>query len=162
MNIYTIGHSNHSWENFKELLTDNGIELLVDVRSRPVSRFAPFSNERTFPTLLETVGIQYRFMGDTLGGRPDNPKFYDAEGKPDYQKMRRSWNFQSGLADLLNVSGDLVAVIMCSEGDPAKCHRRLLIGAALEEKHARLFHIMRNGVVTSEDELGGMQAEMDI
>ena len=85
MSVYTIGHSNHSWDTFKELLTANGIELLVDVRSRPVSRFAPFSNKRVFPALLETVGIEYHFMGDSIGGRPHDQSLYDAEGKPDYQ-----------------------------------------------------------------------------
>ena len=44
MEVYTIGHSNHSWETFLPLLKENGIEVLVDVRSKPISRFAPFSN----------------------------------------------------------------------------------------------------------------------
>ena len=68
--LYTIGHSNHTWESFSPLLLDNEIELLVDVRSNPVSRFAPFANHRTLPDLLESVGIDHEFMGGPLGGKP--------------------------------------------------------------------------------------------
>ena len=71
--IYTIGHSNHAWEDFSRLLLDNDIELLVDVRSNPVSRFAPFANHRVLPDLLESVGIDYELMGGTLGGKPEKP-----------------------------------------------------------------------------------------
>ncbi|WP_438317905.1 hypothetical protein ACP6EK_03390 [Candidatus Caldatribacterium sp. SIUC1] len=35
LTIYTIGHSNHPLERFLELLQKHGIELVVDVRSRP-------------------------------------------------------------------------------------------------------------------------------
>ncbi len=31
--IYTIGHSNHTWERFRYLLNPHGVEVLVDVRS---------------------------------------------------------------------------------------------------------------------------------
>jgi uncharacterized protein (DUF488 family) len=37
--IYTIGHSDIDFERFLELL--NGIEVLVDVRSAPFSKYAP-------------------------------------------------------------------------------------------------------------------------
>ena len=90
MNIFTIGHSNHNWEDFAELLRHNDIELLVDTRSKPVSRFAPFSNARIMPALLEEVGIDYEFMGGILGGKPADPRFYDAKGKPDYRRDART------------------------------------------------------------------------
>ena len=160
MKIYTIGHSNHRWETFKKLLADKGVELLVDVRSRPVSRFAPFSNKRAFPALLETIGVRYLFMGDALGGRPDNPSLYDAEGKPDFQMMRRTQEFQDGLSDLVLAAEDSVTALMCSEGDPVKCHRRLLIGAALARECVITMHILRDGTAVSEDDLEGLQGKL--
>jgi uncharacterized protein (DUF488 family) len=39
MEIYTIGHSNHTLENFTALLREHAIEVLVDVRSQPYSPF---------------------------------------------------------------------------------------------------------------------------
>ena len=156
MSIYTIGHSNHSWDAFKELLTANGIELLVDVRSRPVSRFAPFSNRRVFPALLEAVGIEYHFMGDSIGGRPHDQSLYDAEGKPDYCKMRDSDAFREGLEHLVKVTENVVTVMMCSEGEPTRCHRRLLIGVELEERGVGVLHILRDGRVVGEDAIGSV------
>ncbi len=155
MKIYTVGHSNHKWESFSELLVSNGIELLVDLRSKPVSRFAPFSNRRVFPALLETVEIEYHFMGDSLGGRPDDPSFHDAGGKPDYQKMRSSDAFREGMENLVRVAEDAVAVVMCSEGDPTRCHRRLLIRVELEAQGVGVLHILREGRVVGEEAIGG-------
>ena len=156
MKIYTVGHSNHKWESFSELLVSNGIELLVDLRSKPVSRFAPFSNKRVFPTLLETVGIDYHFMGDSLGGRPDDPSLHDAAGKPDYQKIRDSDAFREGMENLVEVAEGAVTVVMCSEGEPTRCHRKLLIGVELEERGVGVLHILSDGRVVGEDAIGSV------
>ena len=99
-NIYTIGHSNHTWEGFAELMAKHDIEILVDARSNPVSRYAPFSNHRTLPDLLEGVGIEYMFFGGPLGGKPKNEAFYDEKGKPDYHKMRATDEFDEA-ADII-------------------------------------------------------------
>ena len=102
--IFTIGHSNHTWESFAPLLADNGIELLVDTRTRPVSRFAPFANHRTLPDLLEGSGIDYEFMGGPLGGKPQNPAMYNSGGKPDYHKMRALDDFQEAISQLAGMA----------------------------------------------------------
>ena len=151
--IYTVGHSNHTWEAFSPLLLDNAIELLVDVRSRPVSRFARFSNRRTFPGLLESIGIDYEFMGRPLGGRPEDPSMYDPEGKPDYGKMRAMDEFQIAIDELVSVASQRRTVILCSEGDPKLCHRRLLLGPPLQAAGLELLHVMRDGGVSVELEV---------
>ena len=102
--IFTIAHSNHTWESFSPLLADNGIELLVDTRTSPVSRYAPFANHRTLPDLLEAVGIDYEFMGGPLGGKPQNPAMYDSAGKPDYHKMRALDEFQEAISHSTHLS----------------------------------------------------------
>ena len=45
--LYTIGHSNHSLDQFIRLLEENGIMTLVDVRSAPYSRYNPHFNKST-------------------------------------------------------------------------------------------------------------------
>ena len=42
--VYTIGHSNHTLETFLGLLQSHHIEVLIDTRSSPFSRYAPHFN----------------------------------------------------------------------------------------------------------------------
>jgi len=113
VNILTIGHSNHSWKTFASLLPPQGIKVLVDVRSRPVSRSAPFATRRRLPELLRGVGARYVFMGESLGGRPSDPDCYDAIGKPDYAKIRAKPWFQEGIEELVKLPEESRVVIMC-------------------------------------------------
>lgn len=151
MQIYTIGHSNHKWETFAELLKGNGIELLVDVRANPVSRFAPFANKNTLPALLEGIGIDYEFMGGMLGGRrsyniKDRQAFYD--------KMRGLDEFQDEIGRLVSMASRRKTAILCSEEDPKDCHRLLLLGPSLEDNGCELLHIRADGRVQSTGQTG--------
>lgn len=151
MQIYTIGHSNHSWETFLELLTRNGIELVVDVRAKPVSRFAPFANGPTLQGLLEDAGVGYEFMGGMLGGRrsyntKDRQAFYD--------KMRGLDEFQDAIGQLASMASRRRTAILCSEEDPKDCHRLLLLGPSLEDNGCELLHIRADGHVQSTEQTG--------
>ena len=147
VDIFTIGHSNHRWDDFSPLLKQHGVQVLVDVRSNPVSRHAPFANKNTLPSLLEGEGIRYAYLGDALGGKPTDASCYDTKGKPAYEKMRSSASFQQGIGELLKLAESSRAVLMCAEEDPAKCHRRLLIGPALVQRGGNLQDIRGDGSV---------------
>ena len=153
IDLYTIGHSSHTWEDFAPLLLDNEIELLVDIRSNPVSRFAPFANHRTLPDLLESVGIDYEFMGGPLGGKPADRTMYDPKGKPDYRRMRSLDDFQDAIEQLVGMASRRQTVILCSEEDPSQCHRRLLLGPSLEAASCDLLHIRGDGSVQKNEQL---------
>lgn len=145
--IYTIGHSNHDWEAFHSLLKEHEIERLVDVRSRPVSRHAPFANKRRLPALCEEAGIDYVFLGEKLGARPLNKEMYDRGGKPDYGKIGSTPQYAEGIDELLLLSESLTTAIMCAEEDPSSCHRTVLIGPRLSERGVELRHVRKNGSV---------------
>ena len=68
--VRTIGHSDHDFADFVRLLRDHDITLVVDVRSQPYSRWTPQFNREALARRLQNEGLAYRFMGDTLGGRP--------------------------------------------------------------------------------------------
>ncbi|MCH7800774.1 MAG: DUF488 domain-containing protein [Chloroflexi bacterium] len=153
-NIYTIGHSNHTWEGFAELMAKHDIEILVDARSNPVSRYAPFSNHRTLPDLLEGVGIEYMFFGGPLGGKPKNEAFYDEKGKPDYHKMRATDEFDEAVDTVASMARRSNVVLLCSEEDPAQCHRLLLVGPAMEQRSVDMLHIRASGETQTTSQLG--------
>jgi uncharacterized protein (DUF488 family) len=65
--LFTIGHSTHSWEKFLELLRQHRIEAVADVRSSPYSQFNPQFNRETLQAALRQHGISYVFLGEELG-----------------------------------------------------------------------------------------------
>ena len=154
MRIYTIGHSNHSWEEFEALLKGRQIRVLVDVRSKPASRWAPFANKRTLSALLERAGIGYVYMGDSLGGKLADPARYDSSGNPNYRSIRATKLFRQGVSELIKLAEDSTVAIMCAEENPSKCHRRLLLGPALENRGVTMLHIRKDGTVQGSGRVG--------
>ena len=84
-------------------------------------------------------------MGDTLGGKPDDPAYYDTEGKPDYGRMAAQEAFREGIKALAEIAGQARTAIMCAEEDPVNCHRTLLIRPALERHGVEMRHIRKDG-----------------
>ena len=72
--IYTIGHSNQEVEKFLALLKDEAIQVIVDVRSAPYSRYVPHFNKHAIEYALNAAGLKYIFMGDMIGGKPSGPQ----------------------------------------------------------------------------------------
>ena len=88
--LFTIGHSNLDLETFIKLLKDNEIEVLVDVRSNPYSRFVSQFNKVNIQKTVQANGMKYLFLGKELGGKPKDPEFYDAEGQVLYLRIAES------------------------------------------------------------------------
>ena len=57
LTIFTIGHSNHSLDKFIGLLKPHKIDVLVDVRSKPFSRFSPQFNKEGHEKSVKASGI---------------------------------------------------------------------------------------------------------
>jgi hypothetical protein len=89
--------------------------------------------------------MSYLFLGDRLGGRPDDPALYDAEGRVDYERVRATAAFRAGLDSLLREAGCCPVAMLCSEADPLDCHRGLMIAPALVERGVAPLHIHRDG-----------------
>jgi uncharacterized protein (DUF488 family) len=155
--VFTIGHSNHSAKGFVGLLKGHGIEVLVDTRSHPYSRHAPHFNVKDIEAILLGNGIGYLFLGLELGGRPEGEEFYDAEGRVNYARVERSRPFLDGIYRLEKEMRAYRIVLLCSEEDPAGCHRRLLVGRALSERGISVWHIRGDGSVHAEGEADGYQ-----
>jgi uncharacterized protein (DUF488 family) len=154
--LYTVGHSNHSYAHFRELLRDHGIEILVDVRSKPYSRYVPHFRKASLEKSLLADGIGYLFLGDTIGGMPKSDEFYDAEGRVLYGRYAESSEFQAGMRELEQQLKSHRCAVMCGEEDPTLCHRRVLIGTVLKEKGIELRHIRKDGSVQTEVDLRGV------
>jgi uncharacterized protein (DUF488 family) len=145
--IYTIGHSNQDAATFLQLLKDNAIQVVVDVRSAPYSRYVPQFNKKEIEAAIIGAGLKYIFMGDVVGGKPSDPQYLDANGKVIYDKIAAEQSFQMGLDRLLKGLKDgWVIVLMCAEEDPLKCHRHHLVAKELETKrNIPVWHLRSDG-----------------
>jgi len=155
--LFTIGHSNHELSKFLHLIKDNGIQAIVDVRTAPYSRYSPHFNRDNLESVLPKYGMKYIFVGKFLGGRPSDPTCYKSRTLPkdgvdflhevDYSEvMKRQW-FLRGIKLLMKTMANQTTAIMCSEEDPAQCHRHHLITKYLLNEYPELniHHIRGDG-----------------
>jgi uncharacterized protein (DUF488 family) len=152
--VYTIGHSNHAPEVLVKLLKDSAIGVVVDVRSKPASLWVTHATPRDLKQILNAAGIQYLYLGDALGGRPNDPEYYNPEtGKADYPAMQQLASFREGLNRLIGALRKYRVCIMCAEENPSSCHRHLLVGEGLRKEGVRILHIRGNGRVQTDEDL---------
>jgi len=149
-NFLTIGHSNHPIDRFVELTLQHGVEVIVDTRSSPFSRYAPQFDQRSFQSSIEAVGLKYIYLGSELGGRPANPEYYDGAGRVVYGRLREDSRFQVAIVRLETGIARFRVALACGEEDPAHCHRRLLIGRVLTESGHTMLHIRGDGRVETD------------
>jgi len=153
--VYTIGHSNRSFDRIVEILKKYKIELIVDVRSSPYSRYVPQFNRENILMSLENSEINYWYAGDCLGGRPKDQACYKRKEIPDTKAKyldlvdygevaRRDW-YKIEIAHLISKAKIFRTVIMCSEEDPNRCHRHHLIAKTLLKQNITIWHIRGQG-----------------
>src|SRR5208282_577397 len=145
--IYSIGHSNLSIEAFIGLLQQTRMEVIVDTRSYPYSKHAPHLTQKRPIFAIRGSGIKYLFMGEELGGRPKEKRFYDADGRVLYGLVAETRQFQEGIERIQRGSENFRIALLCSEEDPTFCHRNLLIGRVLRTRGFDILHIRKNGLL---------------
>jgi uncharacterized protein (DUF488 family) len=143
--LLTIGYGNRPLEEVVGQLLNESVQFLIDVRSNPLSKFNPDFSGDPLERSLQAVGIKYVFMGDTLGGRPDDMSCYE-NGHVIYERVQARPFFQRGIERLLNALAQRFTVcLLCSESNPADCHRTKLIGVALNAAGVDVVHLCKNG-----------------
>jgi uncharacterized protein (DUF488 family) len=152
MELFTIGHSNHSIEAFISLLQQHGITAVADVRSHPYSRYLPHFNKSELEAALKDAGIEYRFLGQELGARPNDPSCY-VDGKAPYEKIAATQFFEKGIKRLLKGAEYYKVALMCAERDPITCHRTILVCQHLRSFDVTINHILTDGNLESHEAL---------
>jgi uncharacterized protein (DUF488 family) len=110
--IFTIGHSRTPSEEFNEILRIYKVEVLLDVRSSPYSRWNPAFNRKNLEKILN---VKYEYWGDILGGR--------------------GIIVDDAIKQLKEYSDDKIVCLMCAEKDFNKCHRHSEIAKRLFNKY---------------------------
>lgn len=152
--IYTIGHSTHSIEFFIGLLKPYNINCVIDVRTSPYSRMAPQFNKDALIASLKQQNIQYAHFNKEFGARHTSPVLLDEQKKVDFDRVRETPAFKSGVARLKEaVTLNFVVALMCSESEPFDCHRFSMISCQLVKEDFNVLHIMKGGNFISNADL---------
>lgn len=141
MTVFTIGYEGMDIEHFLSLLSEHGIETLVDIRELPLSRKPGFS-KTTLATALNLSGLDYVHMA-ALGCPKSVRDGYRADG--DWGRYTTSFlkylKTQKGaLAELAERVQSAACVLLCYEADFNFCHRSMVADAlnkhyGIEVKH---------------------------
>ena len=117
--IHTVGHSNLSAESLVGMLKPRGIAQVIDVRSTPYSRHVPHFNRDNIRATLERNGTGYTHMGDALGGRPQDDRLYDRDGRANYELMAQEKTFQDGVRQVEQMAENSHIAADVHRGRPA-------------------------------------------
>ena len=130
MKIYTIGHSNRSYDNFIKILRNYNIDLVNDVRRIPTSTRFPHFTKENLEIELPKNKIDYIHLQE-LGG-------YKKEG---YQTFSQTKEYLDAINKLIKIIENKTSTIFCSERQWWRCHRRYIAKTLVENGH-KVFHII--------------------
>ena len=143
--LFTVGHSNHSADYFGELLDAFGVTCVVDVRSTAASAYNPQFNKEPLAAFLKARGVTYLHFAAEFGARHTDPALWDADGRVDFEKVRQSDAFRTGVERLRKgLEGGYTISLMCSEAEPFDCHRFAMVSKYLAENGFDVQHILKD------------------
>lgn len=135
MNLFSIGFTQKSAEEFFGLLKSNKIDCLIDIRLNPNGQLSRFAFEKDLPFFLEKLadGCKYVHRVDLAptnellkevrakgSAMSKDYKLFEKEFNQYLEKDSKIGNFVEQFKNYKNV------VLLCSEHTIEKCHRRLV------------------------------------
>ena len=145
MKIWTVGHSTRSAEEFVQILLENQVEVLVDVRTFPASRRYPHFNKAELAETLNKNQIAYRHEPRLGGRRKPRPDSHNSAWRNEqfrgYADHMETEEFKTGVRELLELASSKRVAVMCAEAVWWRCHRSLLADYLKAEGH-EVIHII--------------------
>ena len=150
--VWTVGHSTRPLEDFLEILAQNRIEAVADVRRYPGSRRWPHFARQSLAVALDNCGLLYMWLPE-LGGRrtprADSPNTaWRSAGFRGYADYMATEAFAEGLDQLINLASGLRTAVRCAESLWWRCHRGL-IADVLRWYQFDVIHILGPGSTAS-------------
>lgn len=130
MDIYTIGFTKKTAEQFFTILIENGIKKVVDIRLNNKSQLAGFTKGDDLKYFLKVHGIEYEHDITLAPTEQLRKKYNDKKLKMTFEEY--TTQFEKILEErqciprLQRLDLDKVC-FLCSEEKPDKCHRRIVV-----------------------------------
>lgn len=154
IDIYTIGHSNYSMERFIEMLRRYEIDVVVDIRGTPYSKYNTQYNKEALSNSLKENGFKYIYMGREFAAQRDNKIIYTWEGYSDFEKVINEPSFIEGVERLKKgLAKGFKIVLLGAKQDPVNCHRFALVGRELYKRGFNVKHIEDDLTISSQLDL---------
>lgn len=150
MTVFTIGYEGLDIDTFMSLLSEHGIDMIVDVRELPLSRKPGFS-KKALGSLLNLSGREYVHMVDLGCPKPIRDRYREdgnwkryTEGFMKYLKTQ-----DDAIAELSSLATASNCALLCYEADSNFCHRSMIANAVKDYCGARVTHIKAAAKTTS-------------
>lgn len=133
--IGSVGYERHKHvQDFARMLSDAGVERLVDVRELPISRRRGYA-KTALDEAVGNVGVEYvhvKLLGNPKPFRDLYKSGRADEGRRRYEAFLLAGR-QDALRELAVLLGSKRTALMCVEHDAAVCHRSVIIDALRDE-----------------------------
>jgi len=130
LNLYTIGFTHKNAEQFFELIINNNIELLIDIRLNNKSQLSGFAKGDDIAYFLRSICqcnythcLEFAPTKEMLDGYKSKRITwveYERQYLSLIESRRSCHNFMERFGSYKNIC------LLCSESTAEKCHRRLL------------------------------------
>lgn len=149
--FFTVGHSNRSLKEFLELLEENEVDLVVDVRRLPGSSKHPHFDEDALGASLGEVGVELVRSPALTGRRPVSKTvpfevnaWWQNRSFHNYADHALSEEFRDALEEVRSWGSEKRVAVMCAEAVWWRCHRRIIADQLLA-RGEDVQHIMGPG-----------------
>lgn len=141
--LYSIGYEKARQVDLIATLAAAGVETLIDVRDRPISRRPGFSKNQ-LAAALEAAGIRY--IGLKALGTP--PEGREANHRRDWERFWRivdaklaTAEAEHALQEAASIAAESPSCLLCYEADWRICHRSRVAGILAERQGFTLRHL---------------------
>jgi uncharacterized protein (DUF488 family) len=130
MRLYTIGFTQKSAQEFFELLRDNGVQRLIDIRIHPHGQLSGFARQYDLPYFLDELAGQCQYLYlPVLAPTEEIMKDYRKDGNwaryaARFEALMDERNIPAGMDR--SIFSNATGCLLCSESTPEHCHRRLV------------------------------------
>lgn len=151
--LYTIGYSGFDIKDFIDVLHQLNIQIVIDVRSYPVSKYYTDYNKDILEKTLKKNHIFYKNYSAEFGARQEKPCFFSEEGYLDFSKFVLSDQFKTGFDKIVTgLDAGYSFALMCAEKKPSMCHRTIMIARQFYKNGIDVRHILPNqSLITQPD-----------
>ena len=135
MNLFTIGFTGKSAENFFGLLEGSKATKLIDIRINRTSQLAGFAKGQDLRFFLpKIIGMEYLVREDLAPTKELLAAYRDKEINWDeFAQKYQTLLGDRGVLKQFSVLDFENTVLLCSEKEPEKCHRTLLASLIVDQ-----------------------------